>query len=90
MANFKRKQSTVQAVQFVDGRYGEAIDFCPQLDVSFSFDADEKASAVASRSISGARVGRWSVNPGDWLVKDADDSFRLMTNEAFRAEFDPA
>lgn len=84
---YRRRQQEVTAVQFVDGRYGEAIDFCAGLDVTFSFEAAE--GRPASRTVSGATLAGAPVNNGDWIVK-AEDGFSVFTHTDFEAEFEAA
>jgi hypothetical protein len=84
---FKRKQVEVQAVQFVDGRYGEAIDFCPQLDVRFAF-ASAGRNEPMGRAIDAASIGQLTVTSGDWIVKEENGSFGVCDNATFEKEFE--
>lgn len=86
MQRFRRKQSEVEAVQFVDGQYGQAIEFCPKLDVQFHFVGEQ--GQQATRSVRHAGIGQTDVSDSDWIVKHADGTFEVLEDEDFRAEFE--
>ena len=85
MRKFRRKQVEVEAVQFVDGRYGEAIDFCPRLIVRFS---DEDVAPKGTRLIQGARVRDRAIRDGDWIVRDATGDYVVKSDAEFSAEYE--
>lgn len=83
MARYRNRQQSYEAVQFVDGRYGEAIDFCPGLVVTFGV-------VDGARAVTRAMVGRATLGNGEWIVKGADGVFEVKTDEDFHEEFELA
>jgi hypothetical protein len=69
-------------VQFVDGRYGEAIDFCPSLVVTFGITNGE-------RTVQSARLAGATVDNGSWILKASDGTFSVKTHEEFESEYQP-
>lgn len=83
MAKYRRKQTEIEAVQFVDGRFGEAIDFCPMLVVTFNV-------TPRARSIASAAIDKKTVNDTDWIVKDQTGACAVMTDAEFTSEYEAA
>lgn len=82
-SRYRNRQQSFEAVQFVDGRYGEAIDFCPSLVVTFGLV--DGARAVTRAMVAGAAIGN-----GEWIVKGADGAFEIRSDEDFHEEFERA
>lgn len=87
---FKRKNTEVTAVQFVDGRYGEAIDFCPTLHVNFEWVQDSEKEHPPERIVAGANVDDKPIGNGDWIVKDDTGQCVVLTDEEFKSEYEAA
>lgn len=85
---FKRRQSLIDAVQFVDGKYGEATDFCPYLMPRYVYK-QEKKKTTKERVLEGADFHDDPIKDGDWIVRE-DGKYRVMDHKAFDAEYEPA
>ena len=93
---YTMKPTEVEAVQFVDGRLGEAIDFCPRLIVTFGFDAGkDKPKSIKQRRVESSMIqppdgADLEVKNGDWIVKHEDGTFTVVDDETFHDHFDAA
>lgn len=95
MPKFKRVSEEVDAVQFVDGRYGEAIDFCPQLMVDFA-PAESNRVGIPGRTVRAAILqapagggSHWNVGQSQWIVRDSDGTFSVLPDATFRKLYQP-
>ena len=85
---YRNKLTQVTAIQFVDGKYGNAIDFCPSLNVTFAFVV--VPNLPPARSLQKATLGDKPVSEGDWLVKASDNTFSVVKHADFITQYEAA
>ncbi|MDO9344848.1 MAG: hypothetical protein Q7T99_15320 [Pseudomonas sp.] len=84
---YRKPAENVDAMQYTGLNLDVVMAFCPELVESGGFGFTDRVNGVV---VMNTETGTRRALPGDWIVKSADGSLKVVKPEAFAATYELA